>query len=166
MNYFSAVKQAAFAQKLLAAAGLDFEAAFKAGAVDALKDKLAQIAADAKQEAAAGSADAKELQAALDGALAENKATVAKFEALRDAVAAKAGIAADAATPEAVTAAIEARASTKARELLAATGAAPLGETVVADAAIAAAKAKQPELKGRERTIAAFKAQAAAKAAK
>ena len=105
------------------------------------------------------------MQAALDSALAENTALAGKHSAFAKAVADAGVKIADGADADAVKAAIEARSAAKAAEIVAATGTAPLAENVTADAAGNKA-AKAPALTGRDRTIAAFKASAAAKAAK
>lgn len=164
MKFFEAVKQAAFATKLFATAGLSelFAAALNAGDENALKAHLDKFS-DEKN--------------ALDEAIAENATLSAKVAELNKAAEAHAAIVSQLSTlnaqlsaagikfekPEELGAALNSRISSKARELVAATGGPLLDETPSSDATKPGAK-QQPELKGLAKVVAAFTAQTAAKA--
>jgi hypothetical protein len=140
MNYFAAVKLASFADKLFAAAGLDFSAIAKEGNADALKAALEKAKAEGAASNVEASEKVKTIQAALDTALAENTAAAEKHAAFAKALA-DAGVKVSAeADAAAIKAAVEARASAKASEIVAATGTAPLSEVANADAAVVASK--------------------------
>lgn len=156
MNFFAAAKKADFAKKVFAAAGLDFEAAFAANDAEALKNKLALAKAEAEQAAGSGAEDLAAFQESLTEATAENSALSAKLDTIHaelekagiDAYAKPADAAADAEpvfSADKLRAELEARASVKAREILAASGSAPLADAPVADANRGAAS-KQKEL--------------------
>ena len=78
MKFFAALKSADFAAKVSAAAGFDFEAALKAGDVNALKTHIesavAAAVATASQPAADAAAKVETLNAALEAATKENAA--------------------------------------------------------------------------------------------
>lgn len=139
MKFFAALKQAEFATKLFAAAGLNFEALFTKGDENALKAHLESLkpAGDITALTAKVTALTEETTA-LNGALASAKkehddalaahAIVAASANLVSAALTAKGVKLPAATADKpvaqadIEAAIDARISTKAREKLAATG--------------------------------------------
>lgn len=138
LRHFHATKTADFATALLSAAGFDIDALRAAGDTDALKTAIEQRVAGAVSDAAGKiGADSKqigELQAKLDEALAAGS-KLSEDAAAVNAALATAGVklAADKPVAEALPAALEARISARAQQLLAATGTAPLADAPIAD---------------------------------
>lgn len=188
MKFFDALKKADFVSQLFAAAGLDFEALFKAGDAQALTahidSKVAAIIAGADKpatEAAAPvvlTAEHPEVAALIETQVSGLRSQVSSLEAQAAAYGASfqqiesAGIRLPVFTagtqPEdhaaAVSKAINERISLRARELVAATGGHVIDEAPAADASASKpATTPKPELKGLARVEAAFRAQAAAR---
>lgn len=154
MKFFTALKQAEFAQKLCTAAGFNFEEAFAKGDEGALKAHLAALApsADVAEKLARVSALSEEvsaLNAALGSAKVENEQLAAALSSEKQSAAliasglAAAGVKLPSATAEkpldqaAIAGAVEARASLKAREILAKNG---VNDPVPAEASSDASK--------------------------
>ncbi len=149
---------------LFASAGLDLDALLAAGP-DSLKAKLSEagvLAVQLRADLETANAAKATAETSIAEALTAKAAAESNLAATHSALAA-AGVKIDATKPvaESVPAAIEARISTKARELLAATGGLPLADTPAADATKPAAKI-DPKLTGLARVQAEFAVQHAA----
>jgi hypothetical protein len=152
MKFFEALKNATFAGKLFAAANFDFAAALKANDENALKTHIEGLVSAASTESAEVetalseavstnstlSAKVTELEGKLSAANA-NATNAANYVAVTEALAAN-GV--KIAKPDELKAALEARISVKARELLAATGTTPLSDAPADDATKPGAAAK------------------------
>lgn len=169
MKFFAALKQAEFAAKLFAGAGLDLEKLVAAGDANALKAHLDSVRAASPSD---------QLQAALDEAVAENATLSAGNDALVAQISAlKASLTQTGLKVEEVldaqgaldvtklNAQLESLVAKRSREQLAAAGHPPIEELPGKSAPGAKAAKIDPSLKGRDRYTADFNRQISAMAA-
>ncbi len=182
MKFFAAVKLAQFATSLFAKAGLNLDTLHAAADENALKAHIEQAVAaapakpNAEHEQLVAEAVAENLRLTADLALAkktlgevtEGRAAVAAILEPLSATLVASVIKLDACnddkgafSADKFKAALTTRISTKASELVAATGGPLLDETPAADATKAAAKTLDPKLTGLARAIAANRLSAA-----
>lgn len=183
MNLFTASRSAAFATKLFAAAGLDFAALVSAGDENALKAHLTKAAAAPVVAGALTAEEVTAINASLEKAVKENETLAAQLSEQKQLVtrhsalvaAYETALATAKITPKAadaakglqasdVTAALNSRISMAAGEELAKHGLTAFPEQTVEADPTKPAAATAPKLTGLARTIAALKAESAARA--
>jgi hypothetical protein len=146
---------------LFTTAGIDLDALLAAGP-DALKTHIAEVSASVLQTVKATYDAAIQASAAVETKLRGELATATNATTTILAALSENGVKPEAGKPiaEALPAALTARISVKARELLAATGGPLLDDVAAADATKPGAKT-DPQLTGQAKVRAYFKAQAA-----